>query len=81
MTGGVSDPSAQAGAESGEVDHWVSCSRCDKWRRVEVEYMPDDTADDWFCETVPGLSCEAKEEANNNTWRADPREVQAAAER
>ena len=56
-------PEHAAGAEAvpaGTVstDHWVACSRCDKWRLVSPDMIPDPDAA-WYCEMRPGTSCRA----------------------
>ena len=51
-------------------DVWVECARCAKWRKLPrgTPAPADDDDADWFCEMVPGLTCDHAEEASKDVW-------------
>jgi len=44
-----------------EIDNWISCDRCGKWRRLppEVKY---DGSSKWYCEFIEGKTCDDPED-------------------
>ncbi len=62
-------------AHEGETETWVQCDRCGKWRRGGQCVA----GADWFCEYIPGLSCDVAEECTSETWREDAAVVEEHA--
>ncbi len=52
-----------------EVDNWVQCNECEKWRMLPTCVNPDDLPEEWFCEMnihdPDRASCSAKERSKN----------------
>ena len=41
-----------------EVEEWIGCDRCDKWRKVPASKMPKDTEAEWYAaKSAPSACC------------------------
>ena len=56
-----------------EMQSWVACDKCEKWRRLNEGSLAQYQDKAFHCSELPGVDCDTPEEAYNDALEMDPR--------